>query len=232
MTHTFPPPRSSEPLFLVPWQVPAFAGLFVAIHMALQLAPPSYQGWVYATFALVPTRFQTGEAGLTMLAAANLFTYGFVHFNWMHVLVNVALLMAASGPVNRNCGPLGLVLLFSVCTIVGGIAHALVYWGSNGPVIGASAGAAGLVAAAMRYRSRQLSRGEIVAPIMRPPVLTFTVFWIGINLALYLWDIIGGAAMSGYATIAHIGGYLAGLLLAPVFVRGARPRAWPPVQSS
>lgn len=226
MTHTPPPPRSAEPLFLVPWQVPAFAGLFVAIHLALQFAPPAYQGWVYATFALVPARLLTGDGGMTALAGANLLTYGFIHFNWTHVLVNVALLMAAAGPVNRNCGPVRMVFLFAVCAIAGGISHVLVYWGGNGPVIGASAGAAGLIAAAMRYRSRQLSRGEIVAPIMRPPVLTFTLFWIGINLALFVWDIMGGGAMSGYATIAHIGGYVAGLFAAPLLVKGAKARAW------
>jgi membrane associated rhomboid family serine protease len=215
-------------LFLVPWQVPAFAGLFVAIHAVLAVAPLAYVQWAYVTFSLVPVRFLADDGRLVALAFANLLSYGFIHQGWLHVLINVAMLMAAAGPVNRNCGPVRMVLLFSLCCIAGGICHVLVYWGESVPVIGASAGAAGVIGAAIRYRARQLSRGEIVAPIFRPPVSTFSLFWIGINLLLFAWDSLGGGALSGYATIAHIGGYIAGLYLAPVLVKGARPRAWPP----
>ena len=65
-------------------------------------------------------------------------------------------------------------------------------------------------------------------------MLAVTAFWIGINLALFLWDTLGGGAVSGFATVAHIGGFLAGLFLAPVFVLGARPGPWTPriVESS
>ncbi|MBL9011237.1 MAG: rhomboid family intramembrane serine protease [Alphaproteobacteria bacterium] len=225
-----PPPfeRSPEPLFLVPIQVPAFAGLFVLIHVALMLVPLAYKSWAYASFALVPVRFLSDDSGMVALSAANLLTHGFLHYDWVHVLVNCGLLMAAAGPVNRNCGAFRMTILFSLCVIAGGLSHVAAYWGQNDAVIGASAGAAGLLAAAMRYRSRRLSMGEIVAPITHGPVLALTLFWIGINLALFLWDVLGGGAMSGLATIAHIGGYLAGLFLAPVFVLGARPARWTP----
>lgn len=216
-----------EPLFLVPWIVPAFAGLFAAIHLVLELAPGAYKAWAFAEFALVPWRFTTGDAGQTAMAVLNLFTYSLLHYDWAHVLINSALLTAAAGPVYRNCGSLRLIVLFAFCSIVGGLCHIAVHWFDNTAVIGASAGAAGLIAAAIRYRARRLSQGEIVAPMMRPPVLTFTLFWVGLNLALLLWDLIGGGALSGYATMAHIGGYMAGLLAAPLVVRGVSPGSWP-----
>lgn len=222
------PPRSSEPLFLVPWQVPAFAGLFIAIHALIVFAPPYWQDWAYTSFALVPGLFLTGDPARTWLSVADLLTYGFLHLDWIHVLVNCALLLAAAGPVQRNCGTVGMFVLFCLCTIAGGVAHVAVHWGESNPVIGASAGAAGLIAAALRYRARRLSQGEIVAPISRPPVITMTYVWIGINAAFFLWDKLGGGIVTGFASIAHIGGYVAGLFLASVFVKGARPKPWPP----
>lgn len=227
MTRTYPPEPPSEPLFLVPWPVPAFAGFFLIIHIALQLAPVAWKGAAYFYLALVPARFLVDDPTFQAVAFANLITHGFLHYDWMHVLVNVALLLAAAGPVMRNCGALRTWLLFLICVAAGGILHVAVYWGAGESVIGASGGAAGIIGAALRYRTRRLSQGEIVAPILRPPVLTFSIFWIGINGVLFLWDQVGGGAVSGYATIAHIGGYLAGIYLAPVFVRGTRPTTWP-----
>lgn len=231
-----PPPGigGPEPFFLVPIQVPAFAGVFVLIHAVLQIVPLAYKSWAYATFALVPARFLSDEGGQVALAGATLLTHAFLHVDWMHVLVNAALLMAAAGPVNRNCGPVRMIVLFALCVLAGGLAHVAVYWGTPFGAIGASAGAAGLLAAAIRYRTRRLSMGEIAAPLSHGPVLAVTAFWIGINLALFLWDTLGGGAVSGFATVAHIGGFLAGLFLAPVFVLGARPGPWTPriVESS
>jgi membrane associated rhomboid family serine protease len=223
-----PPPRTSEPLFLVPWPVPAFAGLFLAIHAAVTYAPIAWKAWAYTSLSLVPAMFLTDDPARTALSVADLLTYGFLHIDWIHVAVNCALLMAACGPVYRNCGGIGMVLLFSLCTIAGGLAHLVVHWGEANPVIGASAGAAGLIGAALRYRARRLSQGEIVAPINRPPVLTFTYLWIGMNAAFFLWDKLGGGVVTGFASIAHIGGYVAGLFLAGILVKGARPRPWPP----
>ncbi len=222
------PPRSGEPLFLVPWPVPAFAFFFVAIHAAVVLAPLAWKGWAFATFALVPLRFLSDQPDMVALATANLLTYGLLHYDWLHVMFNVAMLLAAAGPVMRNCGVLRLWLMFALCVIAGGIVHVLAYWGQPASVIGASAGAAGIIAAALRYRTRKLSMGEIVAPVTRGPVAAFTLFWLGLNGALFLWERLGGATIGGMATAAHIGGFVAGLFLAPVFVRGARAQTWPP----
>ncbi len=218
----------AEPLFLVPWPVPAFAGVFLAIHAVLAIAPIGWRAWAFATLPLVPQRFLAESGELVGLAFANLLTYAFLHYDWFHVLLNVALLLAAAGPVMRNCGVLRLWLMFALCAIAGGVLHVVVYWNEAATVVGASAGAGGVIAAALRYRTRKLSQGEIVAPIDRGPVAGVTVFWIGLNLAFFLWDRLGGGSLSGIATMAHIGGFVAGLFLAPVLVRGARAQAWPP----
>lgn len=220
--------RRGESLFLVPWPVPAFAGVFLAIHAVLAVVPYAWKGWAFSTFQLVPIRFLSDQPDVVALSAANLLTYSLLHSDWIHVLFNVALLLAAAGPVMRNCGAVRLWLMFALCVVAGGICHVLAYWGESAAVIGASAGAAGIIAAALRYRTRQLSKGEIVAPITRGPVAAFSLFWLGLNGAFFIWEHLGGTPIGGMATAAHIGGYVAGLFLAPLMVRGARAQTWPP----
>lgn len=216
-----------EPLFLVPWPVPAFAGTFVAIHALVSLVPVYWKGWIYETFSLVPTKFLSDQADVVALSFANLLTHGFLHYDWLHVAFNVAFLLAAGGPVMRNCGAIRMWLFFAVCVMAGGVLHVAVYWNEPAQVIGASGGVGGLLAAALRYRTRKLSLGEIVAPVTRGPVAAFALFWLGLNLAFFLWEKIGGSPLGGIATMAHIGGFLAGMFLAPVMVRGARAQSWP-----
>jgi membrane associated rhomboid family serine protease len=211
---------TSEPLFLVPVFVPAFAGLFVVIHALLELGPQEWKGLAYAFLPLAPARFTNPEFQNFPLGVAELATHGFIHANWFHVLLNSALLLAATGPVYRNAGPTRTVALFLVCVIAGGLFHLAAYWGQPVVALGASGGIGGMLAAAMRIRMRQLSRGEILAPLRQREVMSLTIFWIGINLAFFLWDRIGGGAVSGLATMAHIGGYLAGLFGIPFFMRG------------
>jgi membrane associated rhomboid family serine protease len=64
------------------------------------------------------------------------------------------------------------------------IAHLIVYWGSPGPVIGASGGVAGLMAAGMRilYGERQRFREDGLAPILARPMVLFTVVWVAMNI--------------------------------------------------
>lgn len=222
-----PPPRSGEPLLLVPAAVPVFGLVFIAIHALLEFAPPVTHETLLLAFAMIPARFASNDVLELAHGAASLVTHGFVHVSWAHVLINTALLFAAAGPVFRNCGAVRLWGLFLICVAAGGIAHLAFYWGAAQPVIGGSAGSAGLIGAALRYRMRRPGDGEIIAPLDRGPVLAFTVFWVGINVALYLWDVSGLGEGSGYATIAHIAGYAAGLFLAPVMMRGIGPRRPP-----
>ncbi len=217
------PRRGGEPFFLVPTPVLVFAGLFVAIHGALALLPATWRFAVENSGALWPRLFASEHWQDVAIGSAQLVAHGFLHAGWEHVLINVALLLAAAGQVNRASGPWGLWILFLICVAAGGLAHLAFYWGSDARVIGASGGAGGLLAAALRYRVRDVYEGERAAPISRQPVLGFTIFWIGLNAALYALDRLA-IVPTDFAAIAHIGGYLAGLALAPYFARPQRPR--------
>jgi membrane associated rhomboid family serine protease len=115
--------------------------------------------------------------------------------------------------------------------VAGAAAHLLFHWGGVDPVIGASGAISGLMAAGLRMLPGMFPwavPGEApLAPILSRQILTFSASWAVLNVVFGL----AGAGILGadgpLAWEAHLGGYLAGLLLAGPFDH-LRPRALAP----
>jgi membrane associated rhomboid family serine protease len=233
-----------EPFFLADKTVIVFASVFVVIHGLLWAAPEAWRAYAIYFGQLWPGGFFQPHWQDVALSFANLFTHAFLHRDWMHVGFNAVFILAAAGPVHKAAGTRGLLLFFLVCVLAGALAHlALVgahnaicpWWNASfapqsvciqtdSRLVGASAGASGLIAAAIRYRFADSYAGETVAPVFRKQVAMVSAVFIGMNLALFAWDASSIGAASGIAAIPHIAGYLAGLFLAPSFVRRGRGR--------
>ncbi len=157
-------------------------------------------------------------------------TYAFLHGGWTHLTVNGAMLAAFGSPVARRFGTLRFLLL----GVIGAVLGALVQFAANfvelAPMIGASAGISAYMGAAARFvfQPGMLFRSfEAVDPepplatlreaFVNPQVLAFVAFWFGINLLIGLGGQELGFSRAPIAWQAHIGGFLAGLFLAPLF---------------
>lgn len=189
------------------------------------------------TFAFNPMRYGTG-----LLPSADLpggwgaeiwtfLTYALLHASWVHFGVNAVWLLPFGSAVARRFGAARFLLFFAVTAAAGAFAHLLAYSGQNAPVIGASAAISGTMAGAMRFVFQRggpvsfwRSGGEaayrvpatpLLSVLREPAVAVFLVVWFAINLLFGL----GSIPMSGVgagevvAWQAHIGGFLAGLLL-------------------
>jgi membrane associated rhomboid family serine protease len=163
-------------------------------------------------------------------------TYALLHGSWSHVLLNSVWLAAFGSPVARRCGAARFGTIFAVAAIGGALAHALVHPSSVLPMIGASAGVSGLTAAAATFvfpndrepgvgfratreaheRPRQ-SLGEL---LRNRSAATFLLAWFGSNFIFGFAAQPLGIVDSAVAWDAHIGGFLAGLLLFPRLDRG------------
>jgi membrane associated rhomboid family serine protease len=158
-------------------------------------------------------------------------TYALLHASWIHLGVNVIWLLPFGSAIARRFGALRFLGFFAVTAAAGALAHLFAYGGQNAPVIGASAAISGTMAGAMRFAfqrggplSLRRSGGEAdfripAAPLARvlrePAVLVFLLVWFGINLlfGLIALPISGAGPGEVVAWQAHIGGFLAGLLL-------------------
>jgi membrane associated rhomboid family serine protease len=156
-------------------------------------------------------------------------TYALLHGSWTHVLVNGVWLAAFGTPVARRCGALRFLVLGGVCAVAGALAHWLTDPSGVVPMVGASAAISGWMAAAARFvfgpGRAPLGRGieeahlrprQTIAEMARNRgAAVFLVTWFASNVLFGLAAAPLGIADASIAWEAHIGGFLAGLMLFP-----------------
>lgn len=206
-------PVGRQPVLNLPPMVQALLILIAATHLVRLLLPDDVDWWVIFTFAFIPARYSLPGA-FDWGAIVSPITHMLLHDGWLHLLVNMATLMAFGAGVERRIGG-GRMLGFAiVCGLAGVAAHYLVYADSGTPVIGASGAISGLFGGVLRLmpgrRAGQGLRG----------LLPIIVVWIGINVGFGLTGMPG--AEGEIAWVAHLGGFIAGLAFFGPFDRPRR----------
>lgn len=219
---------------------PVLIGLFavlVGIHLIRALLPPDLDASVLWTFGFVPARYESSLAGVVLFSGGagakvwSFLTYAFLHADLNHLVFNALWLLPFGSAVARRLGALRFLAFFAVTAIVGAAAHLATHPHEPIPMIGASAAISGAMAASIRFafssggfaafRRRPEEEPEPLEPLWhalrKPPVIAFLVLWFGVNIVFGMGALsIDGRAQS-IAWQAHIGGFLAGLLLFALF---------------
>jgi membrane associated rhomboid family serine protease len=129
--------------------------------------------------------------------------------------------------VARRQGALLFLLFFLICGVAGALAYVALNWGSPVPVVGASGAISGLMAAALRMLPGQAPWAEPgtapLAPLFSRQILIFTAVWAAINILAGVTGLGVGGESGLIAWQAHLGGFLAGILLCGPF-DSLRPR--------
>lgn len=226
-----------EPIFLLPAAVTALVAILAVIHLASTIVL-NEDGLTqfYFWFAFQPLRIVLAPEdlsfGLPLLWTP--FSHAFLHGGWEHLLVNVAWLVIFASPVVRRYGAGPMLAIFLVSAAAGAVAFAATSLYSGAYLIGASGGVAGLTGAAVRFifqpvlyakdpetgqpivlGRRLASLGETFA---NPRSRLFTLIWLALNAAVPLAPLLMGSSL-GVAWQAHLGGFLAGLLVVGAFER-------------
>lgn len=165
-----------------------------------------------------------------------LVSHMFLHSGWGHVLWNMCYLGILGGKVEGAMGHLRFLLFYLICGIVAGLAHAASDPASIMPVVGASGAISGVAGAylllyprtkvpvpapwAPMFLSWQFLVPGFVVVTIRYPFLLF--FQLPAVLVLVIWFLMqiafAAAGVEGaIAWWAHIGGFVAGMLLVPLF---------------
>lgn len=232
---TFPQPRADgrQPVFNLPSVVVGLLLAMAAIHLVrtvfLSAAGDNWLVLNFAFFSAAPEGF--GER-LPGAAVWSFVTYGLLHGNWMHLGLNAIWMVAFGSPLARRFG-VGRFLVFSAIGVAAGaLVHWLTHAGEEIALVGASAGISAHMAGAARFlfirrpgvpRSHWAPAASLVEVFTDRTTLSFLGVWLVANIAVGL---LGGAAVgSAIAWEAHIGGFLAGLLLFPLFDPVPRQRA-------
>jgi membrane associated rhomboid family serine protease len=227
-----------QPMFNVPPVVVGVVGALLAIHaLRVWLLDARTGVWLITTFAFIPLRVTAASAFATVFSGGggeriwSFVTYALLHASWGHVLINVLWLAAFGSPLAWRFGATRFLLFSAVGAIAGAAFHLAVYPQSAVPMVGASAAISAHMAGASRFvfaHGGPLWRGHGSAVYRQPApplgavlsdgrVLSFLGVWFAVNLVFGLAGASPGIASGAIAWDAHIGGFLAGLLLFPLF---------------
>lgn len=210
---------------VVLWLIALLAGAH-AVRMALS---PAASADLIVTYAFIPARYAL--AGSFWDQAIPFVSYMALHGDWAHLIINCLWLLAFGPIVARRFGTPLFLLFFLLCGLAAALTHLALNWGGLDPVVGASGAISGLMAAGLRLLPGMFpwaTPGESrMAPLLSRPILTFSASWVVLNIVVGL---VGGGFLGSEGAIAwqaHLGGYLAGLLLSGPF-DALRPRPLAP----
>lgn len=231
------PQSGREPIFMLPAVVTALAGIMLAIHLATTLVlDDSGLSQLTLWFGFIPVRLLAPDqlpGGFWPLLWTP-FTHAFLHANWEHVIFNVLWLAIFATPVARRYGAIPTLAIFFITCAAGALAFAATTLPNVQVLIGASGGVAGLTGAAMRFMFQPVLVGTDPATGQRvvlgrhlaslrevfttPISRNFSLIWIVLNAAVPLLPAAIGQDVQ-IAWQAHLGGFVIGLLLPPLFER-------------
>ena len=186
-------------------------------------------------YGTVPKEILTGQdvppPGPTPLWLT-LFTSMFLHGGWLHIIGNMAYLRVFGDDIEDAFGPVLYLLFYLFCGVVAGLTHVFVSGaGSTEPAIGASGAIAGVLGAyVVLFPGRRIhvllpSYGFTTGTMSALALLGFWFILQFLNGVAALSD---KAAAAGVAVWAHVGGFVAGAIIAFLArgVLGARGQAY------
>lgn len=201
--------RDSQPAINLPPATLALIALTLGTHALLEFLAPRSVWMLYDVLGFVPQRYSGGYA-IEWTALIAPFAYLFLHGDWMHLLVNLVTLAAFGAGVERRVGASTMLSMYFLCGLVAAAAHFVVYPDSDDPVIGASGAISGLMAGALLVLRERGAMG-------RNPLIYLAGLWIAV---FTLPDILSlGVSGARVAWVAHLGGFVAGLVFFQAFVK-------------
>jgi membrane associated rhomboid family serine protease len=231
-------PPQRQPIFNLPLPVLVLGAILLAIQAANDLILNSdAREALFTWFAFVPYRAVSPAefAGGYWPLLWTPFTHAFLHAGWEHVGLNTVWLAIFATPVAQRYGGTRMVVLFLVGAAAGALAFAATTLPQVQVLVGASGGVAALTGAAVRFifqppvvaidektgerhfLGRQLATlGQFVR---NPTARFFSLTWIVLNGIVPILPALTGSDAFQVAWQAHIGGFLAGLLLVPLLER-------------
>ena len=163
------------------------------------------QGQLHPDLAIVPP-------ALTMLTSM------FMHGGWMHLIGNMLYLWIFGDNVEDSMGHVRFLIFYILCGLAAVFAQALPEPSSQIPMVGASGAISGVLGGYLLLYPH--ARVLVAIPFgfilhtVRIPAGIVLVMWFGLQLLSQALTVPG---QGGVAFRAHIGGFIAGMILIPLF---------------
>jgi membrane associated rhomboid family serine protease len=224
------PIRDDQPRFSTPYMTYGLIGLNLLIYFfESALDPESFKTFLFQ-FGMIPshvTALLSGSSRLSPVAVfLPAFTSMFLHGSWMHVIGNMWFLWIFGDNIEDYLGHFSYLVFYILSGVAAAFAQVVLNPASRVPTVGASGAIAGVL-------------GAYFVLYPRARVLTwflFFFFYVPAWVMLGYWFVVqflSGAASAvtyagensgGVAFWAHVGGFIAGIVLIKLFPE--RPRRY------
>jgi membrane associated rhomboid family serine protease len=164
-------------------------------------------------WSVVPRRLTANPGGDFI----TVFTSMFMHGGWLHLGGNMLYLWIFGDNVEDRFGHAKFALFYLLCGIAATIAQVAVNASSNVPNLGASGAIAGVLGAYLILFPRGRVRVLMGYGVVPMPALVVIGLWIVLQFINGVGSITQSAETGGVAYMAHIGGFVAGLVLTFLF---------------
>jgi membrane associated rhomboid family serine protease len=223
------PLRDDIPRVHTPYAVILVILANVALHYLLTSLHPLAQEDLYHVLGVVPARYAFPDwadfVGFPAMGVVPFLSYMFLHGSWWHLLANMWMLWIFADNIEDVMGPVRFLVFYLLCGLAALLLHLFFNLESTAPIIGASGAIAGVMGAyVMLY-----PRGKVLTLIpiiiipyfVRLPAWLFLGFWFLSQVLSGLFEQLSGMTQ-GIAWWAHVGGFVAGMILVRLFMKPER----------
>jgi membrane associated rhomboid family serine protease len=165
-------------------------------------------------WALVPAEIVAGRHWITILTAM------FMHAGWLHIIGNMVFFWAFGPQIEGVMGPVRYLIFYLLGGLTATAAQILIAPNSTMPNLGASGAIAAVMGAFLITYPRDRIRTILLFGWFSRITLIPAIVLVGIWFLIQVFSQIGALAQTqagGVAYMAHIGGFMFGLILGRFF---------------
>ena len=208
------PIKDNIPSSTYPYVTVALVAVNVAVFIFELTLGAGVERFIYKTAAIpleITTLSDIGPKGLIPVPLT-IFTAMFVHGGVLHVGGNMLFLWIFGDNVEDRFGHVRFLIFYLAAGVAASMTHIAIEPGSTMPMVGASGAIAGVLGAYFLMYPRAQVNTLVILPLFigmtRLPAVIFLGVW-------FLFQVLssGVGAQGGVAWFAHIGGFIAGIIL-------------------
>ena len=193
----------------------------VFVHVFYGLPSDAAAQRVIMSYGAIPAHL-LAPGGLAE-GAPTVVTSLFLHGSWLHLGGNMLYLWIFGDNVEGWMGHTGFLFFYLLSGAVATLSHALLNPTSTAPLVGASGAIAGVLGAYLvlfpRARIRSLAIFGFYVTTVSIPAVVYLPLWFLLQFFSGVASLGAGAGGGGVAWWAHVGGFVTGIALVPVFTR-------------
>ena len=218
------PLRDNNPTKRLPIMTIILIAINVIVFLYTNSLSTRAQARFYIDYGLIPLKV---TAIFDTTSALTFITSMFLHGGWLHIGGNMVYLWIFGNNIEDRLGIIRFTLFYVACGIAAGLAQIAIDPISHIPQIGASGAIAGVLGGYIVTFPRAKVKTLLILGYFIRLVDISAVWVLGFWFVLQVINGVASSSQSDVAFFAHIGGFIAGVILIKVFSLGTSgPTDW------